>query len=252
LGADRFSRRLAYLAAILVVLGAILLTFTYAAYFSAALIFFLFPFVYWPKRIIHFVTALLLAGTLCYAVGGFEWAYEHGIAKVTSSTGMVERRTYLLATVNELARDPWLGSGYYAEEEFSENFYRKRVHNAGLQAWAYLGLPGLLVFLTMMLTVLTQVWILAVSARERANRERFQALGLGVIAMILNMFAEPNFTHPITWYYLGLCQAAVLVYCAVRYPKLALRREGSPVGGPRPGFRLSGWRYRSGKPGRPE
>lgn len=228
-GAQNGWWRGAYVAAILIVLGTIVLTFTYAAYFAAALIFLLFPFVYWPQRTLHFVAALLLSGVLFYTVGGFEWAFEHGLSKVTSSTGMIERRTYLLAAVNELARDPWLGSGVYADEQLSENFYRKRVHNAGLQAWVYFGLPGLLVFITMMLTVLTQVWLLAVSARQRADRQLFQALGLGVFAMILNMFAEPNLTHPITWYYVGLCQAAILVYGTYRYPRPAYAARQVPV-----------------------
>jgi len=237
-GADRFSVRAGYALAIAIILAAIFLTFTYAAYFAVALIFFLFPFVYWPRRTLHFLVGLIMVGVVAYSTGGLEWAVEHGLAKVTSSTGMIERRSYLLSTLNELVRDPWAGSGFYAEEEFSENFYRKRVHNTGLQAWADLGLPGLLVFLTMMLTVLTQTWLLAFSAPGESDRQRFKALGLGVSAMILCMFAEPNLTHPITWYYLGLCQAAALVYCSTRYPSPALRpsnvhpvsTEGDPAG----------------------
>jgi len=246
-GADRFSVRAGYALAIAIALTAIFLTFTYAAYFAVVLIFFLFPFVYWPRRALHFLIGLLMAGAVAYATGGLEWAVEHGLAKVTSSTGMIERRSYLLSTLNELVRDPWAGSGFYAEEEFSENFYRKRVHNTGLQAWADLGLPGLLVFLTMMLTVLTQTWLLAFSAPGESDRQRFKALGLGVSAMILCMFAEPNLTHPITWYYLGLCQAAVLVYCSTRYPGPASRpsnvhrvsTEGDPAG---VGIRATGTR----------
>lgn len=210
--------RTLYLFAILVLLAAIVLTFTYAAYFAVAVMFAIFPFLYWPRRIVHFLVTLLLVACLLQVAGGIEWAYEHGLSKVTQSVGVVERRVYLQSTFNEIARDPWLGSGIYAEEEFSENFYRKRVHNTGVQAWANLGLPGLLVFLAMMLTMLTQLWLMA-SASHGPDRQLFQALGLGVVASIVEMFAEPNLTAAILWFHLGLCQASLLVHCTWRYPR---------------------------------
>ena len=210
--------RTIYLVGALVLLAGIFFTLTYAAWFAAALILAVFPFLYWPQKSIHFVLALLLAGGLLQITGGLEWVYKHGLVKVAQSTGMVERNIYLHSTLNEIIRDPWIGSGIYAEENFSENSYRKRVHNTGLQAWAALGLPGLLIFLTMMLAMLTQLWLMALALRGK-DRQFFQALGLGVVAMILEMFAEPNLTAPITWFFLGLSQAALLVYCTSRYPR---------------------------------
>lgn len=207
-----------YLAAILVLLAGIVLSLTYAAYFAVAVVFVLFPFVYWPHRSVHFVVALLLFAGIFQIAGGFKWTYEHGLSKVLQTSGMVERRTYLQSTLNELARNPWIGSGIYAEEEFSENFYRKRAHNTGLQAWANLGLPGLLVFLAMMLTTLTQLWLMA-SALRGTDRQLFQALALGVVGSIVEMFAEPNLTSQVLWFHLGLCQGALLVYCTWRYPR---------------------------------
>lgn len=218
--------RLTYVAVMLILLTAIFFTFTYAAYFAVGVMFALFPFVYWPQRSIHFLLALLLAAGLFHLAGGFKWLYEDALTSVMQSAGMVERRSYLHSTLNEIVRNPVLGSGIYAEEEFSENFYRKRAHNAGVQAWADLGLAGLLVFVTMMLTVLTQVWLMAAALRG-AHRQLFQALGLGVIGAIVEMFAEPNLTYAITWFHLGLCQAALLVYCTYRYPRPLARRAAA-------------------------
>jgi O-antigen ligase len=226
--AERLRRRLLYLAAMLILLAGIFFTFTYAAYFAVAVMFALFPFVYWPHRSVHFVLALLLAAGIFQLAGGFKWLYDDALTKVAQSAGMVERRSYLRATLNEVARNPWVGSGIYAEEEFSENFYRKRAHNAGLQAWADLGLAGLLIFVTMMLTVLTQVWLMASSLRG-PDRHLFQALGLGVIASIVTMFAEPNLTLAITWFHLGFCQSALLIYCTFRYPRPWAASAGAAV-----------------------
>lgn len=223
--ARSFRWRAAYLFATIVLLAAIYFTATYAAFFAAGVIFVMFPFLYWPRRSVHFLVTLILAAGLFQVAGGFKWAYERGLTRVMQSTGVVERTVYLQSTVNQIARDPWIGAGIYAEEEFSENFYRKRVHNTGLQAWAYLGLPGLLVFLAMMLTMLTQLWLMACASRGQ-DRQMFQALGLGVIASIVEMFAEPNLTTAITWFHLGLCQGALIVYCTWRYP-----RPSTPISG---------------------
>lgn len=205
-----------YLFAIMLDLGANFFAFTYASYFAAGIILLLFPFVYWPRRTIHFMLTILFIGLILYSVGALDWAYDHLLYKIQTSSGMVERKTYLQAALQQIGRDPWLGSSFYAEEDFSENFWRKKVHNAGLQAWVALGLPGLLVFLTMLLTLLTQLWLFIFSSCG-TERQIFQALALGLIGQIVNMFAESNLASPITWYFLGLCQAAILVYSTARY-----------------------------------
>lgn len=205
-----------YFSAVMLNLGANFFAFTYAAYFAAAIIIFLFPFARWPRRIIHFLLTILFIGLVLYSVGALDWVYDHVLFKIQTSSGMVERKTYLQATLSEILRDPWLGSSFFAEEDFSENFWRKRAHNSGLQAWAALGLPGLIVLVTMLLTLLTQLGLFIISSRG-SERQIFQALALGLIGLIVEMFAEPNLASPITWYFLGLCQAAILVYTTARY-----------------------------------
>jgi len=207
-----------YVLGIGISLAGIVFTFVYASYIAAGVILALFPFVYWPHRTIHFLVTILFFGVIFFALGGFDWFYDAVWVEVSASSGMVERKVYLLSTVQELARDPWLGSGFYSEQSFSENFYLKRVHNTGLQAWANLGLPGFIVFMTMMLTVLTQLWLLALSRRGHV-RQLFQALGLVVIAMIVTMFAQPHLSSPIVWYCLALSHAAIRIW---NYPRRSL------------------------------
>src|SRR5262249_14122673 len=156
-----------YAFGVVALVAGIVFTLTYAAGFGTMVILGVFPLAYWPHRTIHFVAALVLVAALFPFAGGFAWGYNKGFTKSLESSGMIVRRTYLQSTLGEIARDPWVGSGIYAEEEFSENFYRKRVHNSGLQAWADLGLPGLLVFVTMLLTVLTQLWLMAGATRGK-------------------------------------------------------------------------------------
>lgn len=219
-GARSARQWLAWLLALALMVAAVVLTFTYAGYFALAAIFLLFPFVRWPNRTLHFGLAIAVFLAAAYAAGGFDWALDKYAKYVASSTGMVERRVYLLSTLDHLARDPWTGSGFYAEEEFSGNYYRKRVHNTPLQAWANLGLAGLLVFMAMMITTYTQLCMAAASARNAAWRELFLALVLGMTGAVVAMMAEPNLTAPHTWFTLGLAAAAVRVW--------SLRAQAAP------------------------
>ncbi len=209
--ADNWRRVLTVSVALAFVLGSVFFTFTYAAYGGVAAIVLLFPFVAWPRRALHFLLAALLAGTLFYMADGFRWVAEKPLAGFLSSSGMIERKVYLLSALEELVRDPWLGTGIYGDEELSGNFYRKRVHNTGLQAWVGLGLPGFLVFMTMMITTYTQLWLLAASRRGEV-RQLFQCLGLVMTGVVVAMFAQPNLMAPATWYLLGIAAAAIRLF----------------------------------------
>lgn len=213
--ARRFRRALVAWTALALVLAGVFFTFTYAAYVGIALICLMFPFVAWPRRTLHFLLGAALVTTVFYMAGGLEWVRDRGSVQFAASSGMVERKSYLLAAAEKVVRDPWMGSGLYADEEFSGNFYRKRAHNTGMQAWAYFGLPGLLVFLALMLTNYTQLWLLALSNRGETKR-MFQSFAMVLSGVMLTMFAQPNLTAPVTWYLLGLSSAAIRLHAGAR------------------------------------
>ena len=198
-----------------VVLGAVFFTFTYAAYVAVSVLALLAIFLAWPRYLFHLVLLLALAATLGYMAGGWHWVAERGLQRLTTSSGFVEREVYLQAATGELLREPWMGLGAYADEESSGNFFRKRVHNTGLQAWVYFGLPGFLLFIGICLTIWTQVWLLAL-ARDGPFDPMFVGFGLALTGMYVSMWAQPNLTLPVTWYLLGLASAAVRVRSEAR------------------------------------
>lgn len=202
--------KLALVGGILLLLAGVVGTFTYAAYIAFAAVVCLFPLVCWPHRLLHFAVTLLLAGAVFHWFGGIEW-FGHKFEKYfLASAGIIEREVYLRSTLDEITRNPWLGSGFHAELQFSENFYRKRVHNAGLQVWSNLGLAGFLVFVTMLVSILTQLCLLAVG-RPGPMRQLLLALALGLAAKIVEMWAEPHMSAPLVWFHLGVCQAALIL-----------------------------------------
>jgi hypothetical protein len=214
-----------------VVLGAVFFTFTYAAYVAVSVIALFAVLLAWRRYLIHLLLLLALAATVAYMAGGVHWLADRGLPRVTSSSGFVEREVYLQAAAAELLREPWLGLGAYADEELSGNFYRKRVHNTGLQAWVYFGLPGFLLFIGTCLAVWTQVWLLAL-ARNDPVQPVFVCLGLALTGMYVSMWAQPNLALPVTWYLLGLASAAVRVHSGARRRAAGFRalepRSGLP------------------------
>ncbi|MEK8051148.1 O-antigen ligase family protein [Ideonella sp. DXS22W] len=202
--------RAGHVLAVLLLLAGVVGTFTYASYAAFAVILLLFPVYGWPHRALHFLIGAMFFGALFYAFGGFDWAWHLFHKLVLQSAGIVERDVYLKAAIEELSRDPWWGSGFHAEQSFSENFYRKRVHNTGLQLWTNLGLAGFLVYLAMLGTLFTQLWLLAMS-RSGPIRQHLQALALGLTGIVVEMFAEPHMSAPLVWFYLALAQSAILI-----------------------------------------
>lgn len=202
--------RVGHVLVILLLAAGVMGTFTYASYVAFAVILVLFPIYGWPHRSLHVLVTALFFGAILYALGGFDWAWQVFNKQVLQSAGIIERGVYLNAAIEQLTRDPWFGSGFHAEQFFSENFYRKRVHNAGVQVWSNLGLPGFLVFITMLLTLFTQLWLLAL-ARQGKMRQYLQALALGLTGIVVEMFAEPHMSAPLVWYYLALAQATILI-----------------------------------------
>jgi len=203
-------RTLVALASLTIMFAAVFFTFTYAAWFGCVVILVAWAFARWPQRSLHFLLFGLLAGTVFYMAGGFNWLRDSGLYKFGNSSGMLDRQAYLHATLDELIRDPWLGRGIYTDEDLSGNFQRKRVHNAGLQAWLYFGLPGLLIFVAMTLWLLTQSTLMAVLTRGR-DRQIFQCLAIALGAAILTMFAQPALVAQATWFLVGLASAAIRV-----------------------------------------
>lgn len=202
--------RAGYLFAVLLFAAGVIGTFTYASYVAFAVILLLFPLYGWPHRALHMLVGTLFFGALFYAFGGFDWAWHLFEKLVLKSSGIIEREVYLKAAIEELSRNPWFGAGFHAEQSFSENFYRKRVHNTGLQVWTNLGLLGFLVFVTMLLTLFTQLWMLALN-RAGKIRQYLQALAMGMTGIMVEMFAEPHMSAPLVWFYLALAQVTIQI-----------------------------------------
>jgi hypothetical protein len=202
-----------YVILVNVLLLGILLTWSYGAILSAFLIITLFPFYLWPKKSIHMFVGLVLTGTLLYFFDVVDLMIEMLRGEYSVSTGIFQRKGLAKVTIAELARNPWIGRGLNTMDKVSGNYWHWPPHNAFLQAWAYTGPLGFIIFLIVMLSSTTNALLLGF--RGQGPREmRFRMFSMALIALLFSMMAEPHFDSPTTWFVLGLAEAAVLVYLA--------------------------------------
>jgi hypothetical protein len=79
-----------------------------------------------------------------------------------------------------------------------------------MRAWTELGFAGLVVFMTMVLTSMTQIGILARRA-DGPWRRHVRALLLTWLGFFVYMQADPSFDSSIFWILLALVQAVVII-----------------------------------------
>ena len=187
------------------------LTWSYGGLAATLIIVGLFPFFRWPNKSIHYFLALLLIPVFLYATDLISEIYDIIRAEATMSTGIFQRKTVALVTLNELGRNPWIGRGFETANYFSGNYMWHTVHNAYLEAWAATGPIGFIVFTSMMLIFTTSTFILGFSGSgEREYRLRMVTLAL--IAFMILMTSEPKLFSTSTWLLLGFAQALILLY----------------------------------------
>ncbi len=196
-----------------VLLLGIFLTWSYGAMLSAMLLIMLFPFYLWPRKSIHFLVGLVLIATLLYFFDVIDLIIEAMRGEYSVSTGIFQRKGLAKVTIQELARNAWMGRGLDSMDKVSGNYWHWPPHNAYLQAWAYTGPVGFIIFVFAMFGYTTGALLLGF--RRQGPREmRLRMFSMALIALVFSMMAEPHFDSPTTWFVLGLTEASILVYYA--------------------------------------
>lgn len=209
--AQESKQRVRHALGMAVIVVAIVLTWSYGGLVGVAVVLGLFPIFVWPGKTIHYLAGIIFLLVLIYATGFYADIYAALSAEASMSTGIFQRKTLALVTVDELSRNPWIGRGLDTVQFFSGNYWPRTVHNAYLQAWAYLGPIGFLLFTFMLLLYTTGAMILGFSGS--GDREyRFRMLALALIAFLVIMIAEPYMYSASTWVLLGFVQAVMLIY----------------------------------------
>ena len=198
---------------VLSVLAGIVLTWNNVSLMVLAVVLVIFPLARWPRYALQYGALVALAGGGLYAAGTIDWAYGvvfegHG----SVSKGLLQRLSLLEMGFNRVASDPLVGEGLRGFASSSGNFWGRPVHNAYLQAATELaGVIAMLVLITMLLALLTQLWWLA--RREGGLHEPLaRPAVLSVAALMLLMLGEPMLDHSNTWLCLGLYQCIVLLH----------------------------------------
>lgn len=196
----------------------ILFSWNFGAIFAAAVIGLAFPFLRWPQLSIHFVVAGVTLAVALYFSGYLQVLWDlsfgdHGVTK-----GVDQRMTLFRLGLEQIDRNPWVGTGLQGFATIHGNFWHRPVHNLLGQAAAELGVIGALLFLAMLLTLITQAVLLAAGPSEPAQGLVRRVL-LMLIGLLVLMQSEPMLDHANTWLMLGFAQAAVSFAALRREPQ---------------------------------
>lgn len=192
------------------ILAGILVSWNYGAFFVAAGIFILFPFLRWPRWCIQVGLFYLLGVGLAYFTGLLDLIYELSFGNSGVAKGVSQRNTLTELGLTKLYRDPWIGEGVQGMATFSGNFWGRPVHNAYLQTMTEIGMIGGWVLIGLLLLIVTQLLIAGATAGSQM-RHHVRAAFITIVALMTLMMSEPMMDHTNTWLMLGLAQSALLI-----------------------------------------
>ena len=198
--------RLLPTAAILVILVGLTLTWNLSAILAVGFVVGLFPLVRWPEHGLHFALLYGMLLIVSYYTGLLEFLWDETLGDAGVAKGADQRMTLLSIGLEKLWRDPFWGVGIREMAEFSGNFWSRPVHNAYLQAYTELGLPGFVLFTGLVLIATTGLFLQA-SRSSATARDLPAAAGIGLVGYLVVILNEPNVDNSNTWLALGLAAA---------------------------------------------
>jgi len=188
----------------------ILFSWNFGAIFAAAAVGGLFLFLRWPNYTIHFLLFVPTLGALMYFAGYAELIYDLTFGDAGVIKGVDQRVTLFKLGLEQIDRDPWIGTGLQGFGDVHGNFWHRPVHNVLGQVGTELGLQGAIVFIAMLATLITQTILLAGGPPSEA-RDLARRMVLVYGGFLVLMQTEPMLDHSNTWLMLGFGQAVVVL-----------------------------------------
>ena len=209
----------------LLMIAAVFFTFSGNALLAAAFILFLAPIVYKPRLSLHYVCAVSLIVLIAYQTGLLEIVYQKYFVPISDKS--TEDRVELLQMGLEvIGRHPLFGVGL-------NNFGRwspQPVHNAYMQLITEIGLiPGALLLL-MLATIAARLLTGLLVLPPGPLKQCVKGILLAFIGLCFHFMFEPFINSLVSWWIIGLAEAAALLV----YGAAAKAGRPFPSGDPPP------------------
>lgn len=125
---------------------------------------------------------------------------------------VAERMQYIEETIPAaLERHPIIGAGLNKADRYQPNVLSYSVHNAFLQAFAETGVLGLLVYTAIFVYIGNRLAWTIPKVPTPEYRRVLVALACGLGALLIDLQGGPYYHLPLTWYFLPLIEASVLI-----------------------------------------
>ena len=206
--------KLLYSIGSLLMISAVVLTWSFTALVALGLIFILFLYIYRPSLSIQYSCALGFGVIVSYQIGLLEKVFAF-VKNFSSAAGGIRIRLLELG-VESLVRNPFIGVGAQNFKSYTGNFFTEGpyifkypVHNAFIQMATELGLFGGLIFLGMVVFLVMRL-IAVLRSDTEEERWIFKGFLLGLLAIIIHMLTEPMAYEGTLWMIFGLMEGAAM------------------------------------------
>lgn len=203
------TRRLRDAAVVVTILAGVASSLNFGALFGAMLVFAIFPALRWPRLIIHILISTVAVFAALYFLGILDLIYDLSFGDAGIAKGLSQRKTLFELGLEEIKRNPLVGTGLSNFVNVSGNFWHRPVHNIFGQAASEL---GILAALTLVFVFIYLTIGLAPMLSHRSRHLKIYATAfMMLLASLLMGQTEPNLDQSNFWIVLSLAQAAILV-----------------------------------------
>ncbi len=194
-------------AAAVALLAGVVVSWNTGAIFAAALVMLAFPFFRWPERTAALAVVLTAGLSIAYFSGFLQLIYDVTFGDSGVSKGIDQRKTLFALGIDEIAANPFVGTGLAGFDTVDGNFWGRPVHNAFAQAATELGVLGLGTMIALFTVPMVYLSDHMFSADPSGlSRCAF----LAILAALLLAQSEPNLDQSNLWLLLALAQATIL------------------------------------------
>lgn len=219
------KKRCILISSFLLLLTALLLTFSKDAFLSLFIGLTLSVLIWRPYLIIHGFIGTLLTAVVIYLFGFVDDIQNAIYTELHIGEYRIRLQLLRDGIIGFFYNYPCLGVGVARGDRYTEHFYGWSVHNAIVQAADEVGIVGLFFYLILLCYTFLNILRVYLAAKDVSDKWISVSLLTGFVTFLTAIQFHPFFIERFTWLYMGVVQACVLIILKEKELRYFLRSE---------------------------